>query len=70
VEKDRNTKASDDPRTLKAREELQIASDRYYRSPTENNKEEVELTQPLSQMLSLHSSIYRETETNKITIIF
>lgn len=27
---------------VKAREELQIASDRNYRSPTENNREEVE----------------------------
>ena len=27
---------------VKAREELQIASDRYYRSPTENNREEVD----------------------------
>lgn len=40
--KDRKTKASDDRRMVKAREELQIASDRNYRSPTENNREEVE----------------------------
>ena len=40
--KDRKTKASDDPRMVKAREELQIASDRNYRSLTENNREEVE----------------------------
>ena len=39
---DRITKASDYPRIAKAREELQISSDRYYWSPTENNKEEVE----------------------------
>ena len=35
--KDRKTNASDDPRMVKAREELPIASDRNYRSPTENN---------------------------------
>ena len=41
--KDRKTKASDDSRMVKVREEyLQIASDRYYRSPTENNREEME----------------------------
>ena len=27
---------------VKAREKSQFASDRYYRSPTENNREEVE----------------------------
>lgn len=41
--KDRETKASDDSRLVKVREEyLQIAYDRYYRSPTENNREEIE----------------------------
>ena len=41
--KDRKTKASDDSRMVKVREEyLQISSDRYYRSPTENNREEME----------------------------
>lgn len=41
--KDRKTKALDDSRMVKVREEyLQIASDRYYRSPTENNREEME----------------------------
>ena len=41
--KDRKTKALDDSRMVKVREEyLQIASNRYYRSPTENNREEME----------------------------
>ena len=41
--KDRKTKALDYSRMVKVREEyLQIASDRYYRSPTENHREEME----------------------------
>ena len=41
--KERKTKALDYSRMVKVREEyLQIASDRYYRSPTENNREEME----------------------------
>ena len=36
--KDRKRKASEDPRVVKVGDELQIVSDRYYRSPTKNNR--------------------------------